>query len=535
MSFTSIQQSRDRYQALFDGAPIGYLVLDPEGRVVEANRTATTLLQTEREVLVGRRLQLFLPDPEDVRGLNQHLERTFACREPQECELAFRQGTAGFVHVRLHSQAVSSPSRPSRCRTALIDVSTRKRAEDALRQVNEDLVLRTRSLEASLQAAQLLERRLVEAERLEAIGRLAGGVAHDFNNMLTVIIGVAEVELNRLPPDHATRRALEQILLAGERSAKLTGQLLAFGRRQLLTPELVDLAALVEETCSLLATTIGPTVRVGFTPPPERVAAKADPMGLQQALVNLALNARDAMPEGGSLQLSLRNLEIEEEAARQPGARPRRYAVLSVRDDGVGLDPESRERIFEPFFTTKERGAGLGLASVHGFVSQSGGFITVDSAPSRGTTFHIHLPAVRMPPEQSSGESLQESSSRSLGGGVLLVDDEPLLRDLFAGVLSDAGLEVVAAGSGEEALKLCRARQQPFDLAVLDVLMPGMTGVELAERLRELAPDCQVVFMSGFAAEDLVQRIGRDIEGPLLQKPLSSERLLLEVQRALTP
>lgn len=545
-----LQDSRDRYQDLFDAAPVGYLILDPEGRVLEANRTATRLLGVEREAFIDRRLQVFASDPENVRKLNDHLARTFGAAASEEFECSLRRGDEGTIQVRLDSQSVEGPLRSARCRTALIDVTAQKRAEDALAKRGERLI-------ASMEEGHRLESELEEARALEAIGRLAGGVAHDFNNMLAVINGTAEVALRHGSPDHALRKELERILLAGQRSAKLTHQLLSVGRRQFLSTESVDLATLVEETRSLLSATLSPNVRVIFAPPAESVLAKADPAGLQQGLVNLALNARDAMPEGGALELSLDRVELDKAGARlHPGARQGPYALLTVRDEGAGLEPETRKRIFEPFFTTKENGVGLGLASLHGYVSQSGGFIAVESALGRGTTFRIYLPAVEAapdlltvghPPEPASGPEPAtlslvddvpkshppEPASAPGAVTVLLVEDEPSLRGLYTQVISTAGLEVISAANGEEALRLCRERARPVEVAVLDIVMPGMNGVELANRLCWLMPECEFVLMSGYAEEDLVERIGGEVGGVLLQKPFSTELLVVEIQRAL--
>ena len=377
-----------------------------------------------------------------------------------------------------------------------------------------------------------LEEQLVQAQKMEAVGRLAGGIAHDFNNLLTAILGYGDLMMPKLH-DPTLRGKMQEIRKAAERASALTRQLLAFSRKQVLVPEVVPLGGLIEELSKMLRRLIGEDIELVIRLPSAAAAVRADPGQLEQVLMNLAVNARDAMPRGGKLTIEVA-LPLLDDAFRKdhPDVPAGPLVEISVADTGVGMDAEVRKHIFEPFFTTKElgRGTGLGLATVYGIVKQSGGHVEVDTAPGAGTTFRIFLPAVEAP------RPMPVPSLDAVVGGsetVLLVEDEAALRSLAQEILRDQGYKVIAAGSGTEALDLARSHKAPIDLLVTDVVMPGMDGRELADRLGPVHPETRCLFMSGYTDDAVVRRGVREEGMPFLQKPFTIDALALKVREVL--
>jgi two-component system cell cycle sensor histidine kinase/response regulator CckA len=377
-----------------------------------------------------------------------------------------------------------------------------------------------------------LEEQLVQAQKMEAVGRLAGGIAHDFNNLLTAILGYGDLMLPKLH-DPTLRAKMMEIRKAAERAATLTRQLLAFSRKQVLVPEVVAVGGLIEEMSKMLRRLIGEDIELVTILPHSPAAVRADPGQLEQVLMNLAVNARDAMPRGGKLTIHVAVVQPDDAFRKDHPDVPRdRQVLISVTDTGMGIDPEVRKHIFEPFFTTKElgRGTGLGLATVYGIVKQSGGHVEVETTPGQGTTFRIFLPAVEAP-----GPAPAPSLGAVVGGSetVLLVEDESALRSLGQEILRDQGYKVIAAGSGAEALALARAHKGTIDLLVTDVVMPGMDGRELADRLGPIHPETRCLYMSGYTDDAVVRRGVREQGMPFLQKPFSIDALALKVREVL--
>ncbi|MBI4885665.1 MAG: PAS domain S-box protein, partial [Acidobacteria bacterium] len=327
-----------------------------------------------------------------------------------------------------------------------------------------------------------LQMRLLQAQKMESIGRLAGGIAHDFNNLLTIINGSADLALLNMPREHDLRGDLEQIRLAGERAATLTRQLLAMSRQQILRAEIVDLNAVVEQMQSLLHRLIGEDIQLALTLSPEQVHIQADPSQIEQVILNLALNARDAMPDGGVVTIETGRVELDEAfAADHPTAIPGPHVVLGISDTGAGMDEVTRKRIFEPFFTTKElgKGTGLGLSTVYGIVKQSGGTVWVESQPGEGTTFRIYLPCVDEDPRRAQADTTAAGALRGTET-ILIVEDEHALRRLTRRFLESWGYTVLESGTGQDALDLLAQFDGTIDLMLTDVVMPGMNGRELA-------------------------------------------------------
>ncbi|MCI0464413.1 MAG: response regulator [Gemmataceae bacterium] len=391
-------------------------------------------------------------------------------------------------------------------------------------------------LQASLAArVRELEGALSGAAKMEAIGRLAGGVAHDFNNLLTVINGYGEVLIQQIPSEDPRHGLIQQICEAGDRAACLTRQLLAFGHKQVLSPVVLDVNSVVTEFEKMLRRLIGEDIRLSLVLAPDLDAVRADRGQIEQVIMNLVVNARDAMPQGGNLTLVTRPVAVQEgRPSTDPNLPPGNYVLLAVSDTGCGMDEATQARIFEPFFTTKEvgKGTGLGLATVYGIVKQSGGHIGVSSQQGRGTTFRIYLPSV--------GSRLQESIpspdlviAQGHGETILLVEDEEGVRNLAMKTLTSSGYKVLAAGDGNEALRIAGGHAGPIDLLATDMIMPYLNGPQLAAQLRQARPGLNVLYMSGYASDTLGPQRALESGIVFLQKPFTPRVLTRKVQQAL--
>ena len=377
-----------------------------------------------------------------------------------------------------------------------------------------------------------LDMRLRQAQKMETIGQLAGGVAHDFNNLLAVIFGHCEMLAMKLPQESPGRDSVDQIGRAAERAAALTCRLLAFSRQQVLEPQLLDLNLLVADMEKMLQRLIGENVRLITILQPDLNRVLADPGQIDQIIMNLAVNGRDAMPKGGRLTLQTRDLELD--AKTQSGQPPGRYVLLAVTDTGCGMTPEVQARIFEPFFTTKSvrQGTGLGLAMVSDIVQQNAGHIVVHSLPGIGTTFKIYLPAVgelAKQPLQSRAPVKPVRSSET----ILLVEDEASVREITALLLVSLGYQVKEASSGQEALHLAQGNREKIDLLMTDLLMPGMSGNELAEALRASDAGLKVLFLSGHSGDTLARHGVVYTEVAFLQKPFTLDALSRKLREVL--
>ncbi len=392
------------------------------------------------------------------------------------------------------------------------------------------LILKFRQTEQTLQDA---EEQLRHSQKLEAVGRLAGGVAHDFNNLLTAIIGYSELIETRNEGD--TREHAQLIRKAGEQAAALTRQLLAFSRKQLLEPRVLDLNTLVNDMEKLLHRVIGEGIHIVIDAAEGGARVCADPSQLEQILLNLGVNSRDAMPGGGTLRISTREVVLtpEEIAANGIELEPGRYVVLVVSDEGSGMDAETRSRIFEPFFTTKGpgKGTGLGLATVYGIVKQSGGGITVESTPGHGCTFSIFLPANSNELDAAEPEAAETETYGA--ETILIVEDEEVVRDLICAVLSESGYDVLCAGSAEEALRIGREHNGEIELLVTDIVMPDMHGPELARTFSLLKPDMKILYISGYSENDISDQGVLDSGLVVLQKPFTRQSLGQKVREIL--
>ncbi len=490
------------YAELYDFAPVGYFTLGPEGVISRANLTGARLLGTERARLADRRLGAFLASS-SLPDFNRALEKVLAEEQSScEVELAARPDDAGEpTWLQLTLRAAGADA----ARAVAVDVTERRRTEQLFR----------------------------SSQQMEAIGRLAGGVAHDFNNMLTVILASADSARMALDRGKSPHEELRLVTEAARRAAALTQKLLAFGRKQLMRPEVVDVNELARGLTKLLNPVLGERTELALELASELGRIEVDPIQLEQVIVNLALNAHDAMPDGGRLTVATANVEVRA-GRRSPSVKPGSYVVLTVSDTGMGMDGETLAHIFEPFFTTKprEQGIGLGLASVAGIVEQCGGEIAVRSTPGTGTTFEVYLPRASAP---GGNAPVTVPRARAQGGTetILVVDDEEGLRRVARRILAAAGYTVLLAGSGAEALEVLERHTGTIHLLLSDVMMPEMTGPMLAGRVRAARPGTRVLFTSGYA-DDVLGRLGvLDRDTHFVSKPYTPEVFLRKVREAL--
>ena len=398
------------------------------------------------------------------------------------------------------------------------DVTEHKQAEQRLRQKEEELR---------------------QSQKMEAVGRLAGGIAHDFNNLLTAILGPADMARDQIPADHPARRELDDIRTAALRASELTRQLLTFGRQQVVKSEPLDLNDIVRDSGRLLGRLLGEQIDLDISVAAEPCTLIADRSHIEQIVLNLAVNSRDAMPDGGHLTIETRYVELSREFAdRHPNVRPGHYVLLAVSDTGRGMDAEILAHAFEPFFTTKEagRGTGLGLATVYGIVHQSGGHVFAYSEVGKGTTFNIYLPRaseVRGPTAEPARTGSASTPARGGTETILLAEDDNAIRALTIRLLTRSGYKVIAADRGEVALDLAREHPGQIQLLVTDVVMPGMSGVDLWQHLREERPGCRVLFLSGWASDAIVRHGVIDSNTPFLQKPFTAESLIRSIRDVL--
>jgi two-component system cell cycle sensor histidine kinase/response regulator CckA len=382
---------------------------------------------------------------------------------------------------------------------------------------------------------ELREMQLRQTQKMEALGRLSGGVAHDFNNLLGVIIGYAEVLEVPLKEEDLAPKAVREIKKAGERAASLTRQLLAFSRQQVLEPKVLDLNAAVADIEKMLRRVIGEDIELITSLDSSLGRVMADQGQIEQVIMNLAANARDAMPSGGKLAIETSNAELDEASVLQaPEVRPGHYVLLSVSDSGVGMDAETQGHIFEPFYTTKERGrgTGLGLATVYGIVKQSNGHIWVHSEPANGTHFKIYLPLVEGE-VQAAGQGVSQPQLAQNGETILLVEDEESLRSVTRDLLVQMGYNVIEANSGAQALEVARQHHSPIHLLLTDVVMPGMNGPALARNFAESHPETKVLYMSGYAGHTIDRHGVLESGVLLLEKPYTRDALTRKVRAAL--
>lgn len=505
----ALRASEAQYRALFEQSPFPKFLYDNETRRLLAVNDAAILNYGYSRYEF---LQLTLEDirpPEDVPAFLARFGAEEGTARPGLCRHQKKDGSVIDVDITIHRFMLGE--RPCGISVAL-DVTERNRMEGQLRQ----------------------------AQKMEAIGNLAGGVAHDFNNLLSVILSYSHMLIESLKPGDPMRGDLEEISAAGNRAADLTRHLLAFSRQQILQPRILDLNAVIDGVAKMLRRVVGEDVEMTVVSGPALGTVKADPGQVEQVLMNLVVNARDAMPKGGELTIETANVELDAGyAAAHPEVAPGAYVMLAVTDTGSGMDAATRERIFEPFFTTKDKGkgTGLGLSTVFGIVQQSDGSICVSSEPGKGATFKVYLPQAD---SSFASATFEIAEPRTLRGSetILLVEDEAAVRAVTRTILERYGYHVLEAQGGGDALLLCEQNKGKIDVLLTDVVMPHMSGRELAERIGPERPDMKVLYMSGYTDDSIVCHGVLDSGVAFLQKPITPETLtrkLREVIEGMAP
>jgi PAS domain S-box-containing protein len=508
----ALRRSEQEFRALIENAQDAITVLDAQGRIRYQSPASERILGYRPEELIGRSVTEFI-HPEDLDALRQAAAEAQARPgDPTTHEFRVRHMDGTWrVLEGIGQDLLADPM----LRGVIVnarDVTARRQAEETLRARDEHIR---------------------QLQKLEAVGQLAGGVAHDFNNLLTVITGRSQLLLDSSTLAAPIRKNIEQIRKTAERAAALTRQLLAFSRKQILAPKVLSLNTVVPDLTAMLQRLIGEDIDLVFRPDTGLGRVKADPGQLEQVIMNLVVNARDAMPEGGRITVETANVELSEAYARQHiGVQAGSYVMLAVSDTGIGMDPATQAKIFEPFFTTKApgKGTGLGLSTVYGIVKQSGGNVWVYSEPGDGTTFKVYLPRV-----EDAEEGAELAPSRPGGGTetVLLVEDEDELRTLAREILEGYGYTVFEAGQPTDALLVGDRHTGPIDLLVTDVVLPEMSGRRLAERLRPLRPEMKVLYTSGYTDNAIVHHGRLDPGTPFIQKPFTPDGLARKVREVL--
>jgi len=503
-----LNKSERMVVALLESASQAIISIDRTGKIVLANPRTEEMFGYTREELLDYGIELLVPDAK--RAAHSHQRAAYFASPHVRpmgigMELAGRRkdGTEFPVEVSLSYVQIEEGTFAI---AFVSDISQRK------------------SLEEQLQHAQ----------KMEAVGRLAGGVAHDFNNMLTVISGYNRMLLDELSPKDPLREYVEEALTAADRAADLTNQLLTFSRRQITQPRVINVNTVIRHSEKMLRRLIGEDIELVFRLSGDAGNIKVDPGHLEQAIVNLAVNSRDAMPLGGRLAVETTNVHLDENYARSHlGVKPGAFVMIAVSDNGTGMDAGTRQRVFEPFFTTKEKGkgTGLGLATVYGIVKQAGGDIWVYSELGQGTTFKLYFPRVmEASTEEPVSDVLQPANSMET---VLVVEDEQSVRDLTVKMLERLGYRILTAASGPEAIEISRGHAGPIALMLTDVVMPNMSGRQLADALRPQRPDMKVLFLSGYTEDTIVNHGVLDPNVQFLPKPFSREVLARKMREVL--
>jgi PAS domain S-box-containing protein len=502
-----LRQSEERFRKVFRSSPLPISIsTEADGRYLDVNDSFLTILGRDRNSVVGRTTS----------------ELGFWVDEQDRVTLLERLSKEGrIIGLATKVRAAAGEVREASISAERIELG----GQLCVLAITQDMT------ETKLVQAQFLQ-----GQKMEAIGRMAGGIAHDFNNILGVIIGYSELSQQGIDPELPVAKYLSEIESATKRGAKLTRQLLAFSRKQVISPRVLDLNFIVNDVSKMLTRVIGEDISFSFHPSVPLGSVLADCGQIEQILMNLVVNARDAMPDGGEIRVETANVELDESYSRKhEPVPPGPYVMLIVRDTGCGMDETTKARIFEPFFTTKEpgKGTGLGLATVYGIVKQSGGYIWAYSEPGHGTSFKLYFPQVQTAAAESVISTTVGTEAFSGSETVLLVEDEHAIRNITMSSLQSAGYTVLEADKPLRAIQIVESYAQPIHLLLTDVIMPEMSGVKLSKRLKSMRPDLKVVFISGYGGDELAKQMSLEPDAVLIEKPFSRKTLLTRIHAVL--
>jgi two-component system cell cycle sensor histidine kinase/response regulator CckA len=510
----ALRESEAKYRRLHETMMDAFVRIDMAGNIREANRAYQVLLGYSEGELLQKTYENLTPEKWHALEAGIIAEEVLVNGHSRVYEKEYRRKDGTIFPVELRTFLLRDDiGQPIGMWAIVHDITERKRVEEEKAR---------------------LESQLRQAQKMESVGRLAGGVAHDFNNMLSVILGYAELIKSRLPVGDPHLKDVLAIEKAAGHSRDITRQLLAFSRKQIIEPRLMDLNDQITSSQNTLFQLIGEDIDLSFYPEKDLQRIHFDPTQVDQILVNLVVNARDAMPDGGRLTIETANIRLDADyCLKHLGFKPGDYVLLAVSDDGVGMDKELQSHLFEPFFTTKEvgEGTGLGLATVYGMVKQNGGFINVYSEPGQGTTFKIYIPSVGE--EKIRTEEIEEAEVAYGSGKVLLVEDEEMVREIAKEILVEIGYTVLVAETPQEALSLCENKDTHIDLLLTDVVMPGMSGVELKKKIEVIRPGIKVLFMSGYTSNVIANRGVLEKGVHFIQKPFRMKDLARKVREAI--
>jgi len=509
----ALRESEEKYRTLYDSSRDAIMILSTDKVFLNGNPACVKMFGCRDE-------DEFISLTPTALSPEYQMDGALSVEKSQKMiSIAMEQGSHFFEwkHKRVNGEEFYA-----RVLLASIKLSGKKILQATVRDITEH---------------KKLEAQLRQSQKMEAIGILAGGVAHDFNNILTTIIGNAELALMNVIKDKSLRKGIKEIKKAGERAASLTRQLLAFSRKQIVQPKILDINELLTDMEKMLGRLIGEDIEMLTIPAPALWQVEIDPGQIEQVIMNLAINAKDAMPRGGKLTIETANADLDENYSHEHGIEEKKsghYVMLAVSDTGIGMDKETHEHIFEPFFTTKKigKGTGLGLATVYGIVKQNNGFIWVYSEPKQGATFKVYLPEVK---KDADPEKKEKKSVVKLNGSetVLIVEDDGLLRNLTQNTLQSYGYRILDAKNGEDAIRVCKEYDGRIDLMITDVVMPKIGGREAAKRLLPLYPQMKVIYMSGYTDDAIVQHGVLEPGLNFLEKPFTPKGLTLKVREVL--
>jgi len=501
-------ESESKYRELVDEVNDGFSINDNEGVITFTNKALAKMMGfLHPNELIGKNFKEFIsPDVQkEVLANYKNLREGKKVEDTIISKIIRPDGTTKYLEVK--PNLIYKDGKIVGTREVVRDITERKQLEDQLRQ----------------------------SQKMEAVGRLAGGIAHDFNNLLTVILGYSQILQNRLPAEDPLRKDVEEIKKSAQRAASLTKQLLAFSRKQVLQPRKLNLNNVVTETERMLRHLIGENIELVTVTAPMLGSVMADPGQIEQVILNLVVNSRDAMSKGGKLTVETANVHLDQRFVRvNPGAKIGHHAMIAVTDTGSGMDKETLAHLFEPFFTTKPpgKGTGLGLSTVYGIVKQSGGYISAYSEINKGATFKVYLPLVsgasQVEEANKTGKILYKSSET-----ILLAEDEETVRNLATRILSDQGYKILEAAEPLQAIQIMQNHKEKIDLIITDIIMPGMTGLGLVQRIQVTHPDVKVLYISGYTDTTMLHQGVLESDTAFLQKPFTPQALLKKVREVL--